>query len=314
MRYLLSLLLIFSFGFAQKITTTTKEVDGEKKIEVKVKVKVLDDKVLYTITEDGKTEEYEADLDDDKTLAKIHEKLEAHGINEGFKVKVCKKTRAHDCKKESCDRTRKKECKKDAMAWHMKDEGNIKKLKIIKKHKMMDKPFLIDEKFGFLGVQIQDLSDQLSDYFKVKNGNGVLVSEVVEGSPAAKAGLKAGDIITKVDDEDIENAGDLTTTIRSYKPESKVSISVIRDGKKKKLKATLGEAEQDYLYKFGNLKDFKHPRDKYEMFLKMHPKNTEDFEFRGFPFKHENFKEQMEEMRKELDVIKEELKKLREEK
>lgn len=314
MRYLLSLLLIFSFGFAQKITTTTKEVDGEKKIEVKVKVKVLDDKVLYTITEDGKTEEYEADLDDDKALAKIHEKLEAHGINEGFKAKVCKKTRAHDCKKESCDRTRKKECKKDAMAWHMKDEGNIKKLKIIKKHKMMDKPFLIDEKFGFLGVQIQDLSDQLSDYFKVKNGNGVLVSEVVEGSPAAKAGLKAGDIITKVDDEDIENAGDLTTTIRSYKPESKVSISVIRDGKKKKLKATLGEAEQDYLYKFGNLKDFKHPRDKYEMFLKMHPKNTEDFEFRGFPFKHENFKEQMEEMRKELDVIKEELKKLREEK
>lgn len=312
MRYLLSLLLIFSFAFAQKTTVIKKQVDGEKKIEVKVKV--LDDKVLYTITEDGKTEEYEADLDDDKALAKIHEKLEAHGINEGFKVTVCKKTRAHDCKKESCDRTRKKECKKDAMAWHMKDEGNIKKLKIIKKHKMTDKPFLFDEKAGFLGVQIQDLSEQLSEYFKVKNGNGVLVSEVVEGSPAAKAGLKAGDIITKVDDKNIGNAGDLTTTIRGYEPEAKVSISIIRDRKKKKLKATLGETEQDYFYKFRNLKDFKHPRDKHEMFLKMHPKNTEDFEFRGFPFKHENFKEQMEEMRKELDVTKEELKKLREEK
>lgn len=312
MRYLLSLLLIFSFAFTQKTTVIKKQVDGEKKIEVKVKV--LDDKVLYTITEDSKTEEYEADLDDDKALAKIHEKLEAHGINEGFKVKVCKKTRAHDCKKESCDRTRKKECKKDAMAWHMKDEGNIKKLKIIKKHKMMDRPFLIDEKSGFLGVQIQDLSDQLSDYFKVKNGKGVLVSEVVEGSPAAKAGLKAGDIITKVDDEDIENAGDLTTTIRGYEPEAKVSISIIRDRKKKKLKATLGETEQDYFYKFRNLENFEFPGEKHKMLLKMHPEGLEDFEFRGFPFKHENFKEQMEEMRKELDVIKEELKKLREEK
>lgn len=312
MRYLLSLLLIFSFAFAQKTTVIKKQVDGEKKIEVKVKV--LDDKVLYIITEDGKTEEYEADLDDDKALAKIHEKLEAHGINEGFKVKACKKTRAHDCKKESCDRTRKKECKKDAMAWHMKDEGNIKKLKIIKKHKMMDKPFLIDEKSGFLGVQIQDLSDQLSDYFKVKNGNGVLVSEVVENSPAAKAGLKAGDIITKVDDKNIENAGDLTTTIRGYEPEAKVSISIIRDRKKKKLKATLGETEQRFSYRFGDLKDFKHVGDKHKMLLKMHPKDLEGFEFRGFPFKHENFKEQMEEMRKELDVIKEELKKLREEK
>lgn len=317
MRYILPLLLIFSFAFAQKTTVIKKLVDGEKKIEVKVKV--LDDKVLYTITEDGKTEEYEAELGDEDALAKIHEKLKAHGIDEKIKLKVCKEVKVHDCKKENCDpktcvQAKKRECKKDAMAWHMKNKGDIKKLKILKKHKMMDKPFLIDEKAGFLGVQIQDLSEQLSAHFKVKNGNGVLVSEVVEDSPAKKAGLKAGDIITKVDDEDIENASDLTLTIRGYEPGTKVSVSVIRDGKKKKLKATLGEAEQDYLYKFGKLKDFKHPRDKHEMFLKMHPKNTEDFEFRGFPFKHENFKEQMEEMRKELDVIKEELKKLREEK
>lgn len=292
MRYLLSLLLIFSFAFAQKTVVIKKQFDNEKNIEVKVKV--LDDKVLYTITEDGKTEEFEAAFDDKDAMAKIHKKLAEH-----------------DCE---AIMTTKKKCDHDAMVWHMKDDDDIKKLKIIKKHKMMDKPFLSDEKAGFLGVQIQDLSDQLSDYFKVKNGNGVLVSEVVESSPAAKAGLKAGDIILKVDDEDIENAGDLTTTIRSYKPESKVSISVIRDGKKKKLKATLGEAEQRFSYRFGDLKDFKHVGDKHKMLLKMHPKDLEGFEFRGFPFKHENFKEQMEEMRKELDIMKEELKKLREEK
>jgi hypothetical protein len=317
MRYLLSILLLFSFAFAQKTTVIKKQVDGEKKIEVKVNVE--DDKVLYTITEDGKTEEYEADLNDDEALAKIHEKLEAYGIDEKVKVKICKKVKAHDCKKlncdlKTCDRVKKEECKKDKMTWHMKDKGDNKKHKFTKKHKMIVKSFLSDEKAGFLGVQIQDLSEQLSDYFKVKDGNGVLVSEVVKDSPAEKAGLKAGDIITKVDSEDIENAGDLTATIRGYEPETKVSISVIRDGKKKKLKATLGEAEQDYFYKFGNLENFDFSGDKHKMLLKMIPEGLEDFEFHSFSFDQEKFKEQMEEMREQMEELKLELKELREEK
>ena len=89
MRYILSFLLIFSFAFAQKTTTITEKVDGEKKIVVKAKLQ--DDKVLYTITEDGKTEEFEAALDDDKALEKIHEKLESYGIDEKVKLKICKK-------------------------------------------------------------------------------------------------------------------------------------------------------------------------------------------------------------------------------
>ena len=317
MRYLLSLLLIFSFAFAQKTVVIKKQFDDEKKIEVKVNV--VDDKVFYTITEDGKTEEYEADLNDDEALSKIHEKLEAYDIDEKIKLKVCKHFKAHDYKKlncdpKTCDYAKKEECKKDKMTWHMKDEGGNKKHRIIKKHKMMGKSFLSDEKAGFLGVQIQDLSEQLSDYFKVKDGNGVLVSEVVKDSPAEKAGLKAGDIITKVDSEDIENAGDLTATIRGYEPEAKVSISVIRDGKKKKLKATLGEAKQDYFYKFGNLENFDFSGDKHKMLLKMIPEGLEDFEFHGFSFDQEKFKEQMEEMREQMEELKLELKELREEK
>lgn len=295
MHYILSILLIFSFAFAQKTVVIKKQFDDEKKIEVKVNVE--DDKVFYTITEDGKTEEYEADLNDDKALAKIHEKLEAYGIHEKINLKVCKQLKAHDCKKlrcdpNTCDFAKSAKCKKDAVVWHKKDEGDIKKHKFIKKYKMIGKPFLSDEKAGFLGVQIQDLSEQLSDYFKVKDGNGVLVSEVVKDSPADKAGLKAGDIITKIDNDDIENAGDLTSTIRGYDPEAKVSISVIRDGKKKKLNATLGEAEQDYFHNFGNF---------------------EDFEFPEFQFDKEEFQEQMEEMREEMKEFKIELKVLRDE-
>jgi C-terminal processing protease CtpA/Prc len=192
----------------------------------------------------------------------------------------------------------------------MKDKDDEKKIKIIKKYKMIDEPFLINEKAGFLGVQIQDLSEQLSDYFKVKDGNGVLVSEVVDDSPAKKAGLKAGDIITKVNDNDIENAGDLTTTIRSYDPDTKVSVSVIRKGKKKKLEATLGEAENSFTYKFGDLGEM---GDKHKMVFKMHPENLGDFEFHGFPFEKEEFQQQMKELKKQLQELKVDLKKIQEE-
>jgi len=285
MRYILSFLLIFSFGFAQKTVVVKKQVEDEKKIEVKVNV--TDDKVLYTITEDGKTEEYEADLDDEDAMAKIHEKLAEH----------------------DCDALvmPEKKCAKDKMVWKTKDGCDDQKVKIIKKHKMIDEPLLLNEKGGFLGVQIQDLSEQLSDYFKVKDGNGVLVSEVVKDSPAEKAGLKAGDIISKVDDKDIENAGDLTMTVRGYEPETKVSVSVIRNGKKKNLEAILGEAENSFMYKFGDLGEM---GDKHKMILKMHPEGLDDFEFHEFKFDKEEFKEQMDEMRKELSIMKEELKKL----
>jgi hypothetical protein len=316
MRYLLSLLLIFSIGFAQKTTVIKKQVGDEKKIEVKVNI--VDDKILYTITEDGKTEEYEADLNDEDALAKIHEKLEDYDIDEEVKLKVCKRVRAHDCKKESsdpkiCDRTRKKECKKDAMIWHMQDEDGDKKFKIIKKHKMMNEPFLCDKKDGFLGIQIQDLSDQLIDYFKVKDGNGVLVSEVVEDSPANNAGLKAGDVVTKVNDKDIQNAADLTKTIRGYDPDSKVIVTVLRNGKKKQLKATLGETEYDHSYNFGDLEELKHFGAKQKMLFKMH-EDDDNFEFHGFPFDQKEFKDQMDELHKQMEELKLELKELREEK
>jgi len=314
MRYLLSLLLILSFGFAQKTIVVKKQADDEKKVEVLKEVK--DGKVIFKITEDGKTEEHEFNIDDEDAIAKIQQKLDAYDGDATTKVKIYKNVKKHDCKKENCDPAKckhanKKECKNDAMVWNTKDGCDKKNLKIIKKYKVDDEPLLIDEKTGFLGVQIQDLSEQLSDYFKVKDGNGVLVSEVVKDSPAEKAGLKAGDIITKVDAEEIENAADLTATIRSYDPETKVSVSVIRDGKKKKLNATLGQSENSFMYKFGDLGEM---GEKHKMMLKMHPENLDEFEFHVFPFDQEQFKEQMEDIQKQLQEMKEDLKKLKEEK
>jgi membrane-associated protease RseP (regulator of RpoE activity) len=78
-----------------------------------------------------------------------------------------------------------------------------------------------------IGVSTQALTKQLADYFGVKDG-GVLVTSVSDNSPAAKAGLKAGDVITAVDGEKVTSAGDISRAI-SKKEDGPVSLTIIRD-------------------------------------------------------------------------------------
>lgn len=70
---------------------------------------------------------------------------------------------------------------------------------------------------------------------------GAQVTEITSESAAEKAGLKVGDLITKVDDKKIDNPGDLTDAIGNKKPKDEVTIYFTRDGKENSLKATLGE-------------------------------------------------------------------------
>ena len=79
-----------------------------------------------------------------------------------------------------------------------------------------------------IGVSTTQLTKQLADYFGVADGQGVLVTSVVDDSPAAKAGLKAGDVITAIDGEKIEGAGDLAQGINKKK-EGDVTLTVIRN-------------------------------------------------------------------------------------
>ena len=68
-----------------------------------------------------------------------------------------------------------------------------------------------------IGLTTQPLTKQLADYFGVTDGKGVLVTSVAEDGPAAKAGVKAGDVITAIDGEKIEGAGDLSRGINKQK-------------------------------------------------------------------------------------------------
>jgi serine protease Do len=94
-----------------------------------------------------------------------------------------------------------------------------------------------------LGVTIQDLNQTLADSFKLPQPAGALVSSVAPGSPAAKAGLEAGDIILKYNGKPIVRSSDLPAMVGISKPGDKAALEVWRGGKTVDLAATLTEVK-----------------------------------------------------------------------
>ena len=99
-----------------------------------------------------------------------------------------------------------------------------------------------------LGVQVHDIGESLAPYFKVKAGAGVLVTEVSEDSPAGKAGLKAGDVIVKVDDEAISSSDDLIDSLEDYDDGDDVQIEYVRKGKTETVSVTLEGFEDEDIW------------------------------------------------------------------
>jgi S1-C subfamily serine protease len=91
---------------------------------------------------------------------------------------------------------------------------------------------------GRLGVQVEGLSEQLASYFGVKDG-GVLVAGVTADSPAAKAGVKAGDVITKVNGGAVKDPRDLVQALGDVKDDGVVALDIVRDKKATSLTATI---------------------------------------------------------------------------
>jgi serine protease Do len=91
---------------------------------------------------------------------------------------------------------------------------------------------------GRLGVQVETLSDQLAAFFGVKGG-GVLVASVTADSPAQKAGLTAGDVITAVNGTAVRDAGELVDELRDVGDGREIRLDVVRDKKNTTVTATL---------------------------------------------------------------------------
>jgi serine protease Do len=103
----------------------------------------------------------------------------------------------------------------------------------------MDLPFQIQTYSSVLGVQTESLTRQLGEYFGVKDGEGVLVRSVEKNSAAEKAGLKAGDVIVKADNEKLTDRSDLSHILRNHRTGGKMTLVVMRDKHEQTLTVTL---------------------------------------------------------------------------
>ncbi|HEY9147883.1 MAG TPA: DegQ family serine endoprotease [Gammaproteobacteria bacterium] len=97
---------------------------------------------------------------------------------------------------------------------------------------------------GTLGAQAQDLTPDLAAAFDIaENGRGAVVTQVTRGSPADKAGLKAGDVITHINERPVKDASDVRNRIGLLRIGEKVQMKILRDGKPRTIRAVVEEPE-----------------------------------------------------------------------
>jgi serine protease Do len=99
--------------------------------------------------------------------------------------------------------------------------------------------------YGWLGVTVQDLNEDLAKYFGLADKNGALIAKVLEDAPAAKAGLKEGDVIKQFDNKPINSVKDLLSIVGSTEAGKKVKIVIMRDKKQMALDIQVGERPED---------------------------------------------------------------------
>ncbi len=98
---------------------------------------------------------------------------------------------------------------------------------------------------GWLGVGIQDITPELAEYYGLELQKGVLVTQVFEGDPADKAGIKTNDIIISVDGKEISTARELSGMIANISVGDKTRLKLLRGGKQMTLTVTLGNQPKD---------------------------------------------------------------------
>lgn len=198
--------------------------------------------------------EIDCDGDDCGDADRVHEITidaggEAHGLHgdhhvwvskDGDHVKKIRVKKRMDCEGDDCEE-RKKRIKKIVID----DDGEI--------HELEGKGLVWlgdhGSRFhysghrggGFLGVGLTELTNELREHFGVPADVGVMVASVVDDSPAAAAGLSAGDIITAVNGESVDSGGDLARRIRKLDEGAVAGLEVWRDGVQQSIDATIGE-------------------------------------------------------------------------
>ncbi|HTC46809.1 MAG TPA: Do family serine endopeptidase [Candidatus Aquilonibacter sp.] len=94
---------------------------------------------------------------------------------------------------------------------------------------------------GYMGIGISDVTPENAKFFHVENNEGAVVTQVEDGSPAAKAGLKVGDVITELDGQKVADASELQIQVGQKQPGTSIKLDVLRDGKNVSVPITLEE-------------------------------------------------------------------------
>ncbi len=208
----------------------TALADEEKKM--KVEVLEEDGKAHVKVWElkDGEEvliEEYDADTDDERILK----------LDDG-----------HICIVKSGDD---KDCHFKHLGGYAMFDGDLEDTHFVSAGDH-DLAWFVDDG-AYLGVHLSGLSDDQAEYFDVKDGEGALVTEVVDDSPAAAAGFQIYDVIVEIDGERVTEPDEAVKAVQGHEKGDEVKIVVRRRGKNKTLKATLDEREGGaFAYAFGD--------------------------------------------------------------
>jgi serine protease Do len=97
---------------------------------------------------------------------------------------------------------------------------------------------------GYLGVAVQEVTPTIARGLGIPEARGILVSDVVPDGPAAKAGLRRGDVITAVDDKPVNDVGHFRNLIAGLPASTKVKLTILRDGREQGVEVTVGELSE----------------------------------------------------------------------
>ncbi len=94
---------------------------------------------------------------------------------------------------------------------------------------------------GWLGVMIQDLTEELAEALKIDSPEGVLVSQILEDTPAEEAGLQQGDVVVEIDGKKLASTLDLRNLVALKEPGDTVELLIVREGREKEIDVKIGE-------------------------------------------------------------------------
>jgi membrane-associated protease RseP (regulator of RpoE activity) len=158
---------------------------------------------------------------------------------------------------------------------------------------------------SYIGVTLENLNYQLGEYFGVKDGKGALITEVMDDSPATKAGLKAGDVIIEIDGTEVDEPSDVREGVREKEEGESLDLKVLRNRDEMAFSIEVESSPDDFLW-HGTVPDFDE-----DLFVLPRMKGL----FRG-TFDEDlpdavEMKEWMKELEEEMEELREELRELR---